>query len=110
MWRRVDLVWTDVSEERIASIFREEKSVSYEPAWAGGCRLHNLSNKNTIVWDVALSKFTDISEVHTAAIFRAEEQDTRIDSKKYGASKSKHRLQGPPSLLYNGYRGLFLRR
>jgi hypothetical protein len=22
MWRRVDLVWTDVSEERIASIFR----------------------------------------------------------------------------------------
>jgi hypothetical protein len=26
MWRRVDLVWTDVSEERIASIFRVEKS------------------------------------------------------------------------------------
>jgi hypothetical protein len=25
MWRRVDLVWTDVSEERIASIFRVEK-------------------------------------------------------------------------------------
>jgi hypothetical protein len=24
MWRRVDLVWTDVSEERIASIFRVE--------------------------------------------------------------------------------------
>jgi hypothetical protein len=37
MWRRVDLVWTDVSEERIASIFRVEKSASEEPAWAGGC-------------------------------------------------------------------------
>jgi hypothetical protein len=24
MWRRVDFVWTDVSEERIASIFRVE--------------------------------------------------------------------------------------
>jgi hypothetical protein len=39
MWRCVDLVWTDVSEERIASIFRVEKSASDEPAWAGGCRL-----------------------------------------------------------------------
>jgi hypothetical protein len=28
MWRRVDLVWSDVSEERIASIFRVEKSAS----------------------------------------------------------------------------------
>jgi hypothetical protein len=37
MWRRVDLVnWTDVSEERIASIFKLEKSTSEEPAWAGG--------------------------------------------------------------------------
>jgi hypothetical protein len=34
MWRRVDLVWTDISEERIASIFRVEKSASEEPAWA----------------------------------------------------------------------------
>jgi hypothetical protein len=38
MWRIVDLVWTDVSEERIASVFRVEKSVSEEEAWAGGCR------------------------------------------------------------------------
>jgi hypothetical protein len=35
MWRRVDLLWTDVSEERIASIFMEEKSASEEPAWTG---------------------------------------------------------------------------
>jgi hypothetical protein len=39
MWRHVDLVnWTDVSEERIASIFRVEESASEEPAWACGCR------------------------------------------------------------------------
>jgi hypothetical protein len=44
MWRRVDLVdWTDVSEERIASISRVEKSASEEPAWAGGCRLSHQS-------------------------------------------------------------------
>jgi hypothetical protein len=39
MCRRVDIVWTHVSEERIASIFKVEKSESEEPAWAGGCRL-----------------------------------------------------------------------
>jgi hypothetical protein len=33
MWRRVDLVWTDVSKERIAYIFRVEKSRSEELAW-----------------------------------------------------------------------------
>jgi hypothetical protein len=37
--RILGLVWTDVSEERIASIFRVEKSASEEPVWAGGCRL-----------------------------------------------------------------------
>jgi hypothetical protein len=38
MWRRVDIVLTDDSEERIASIFRVEekgKPASEEPAWAG---------------------------------------------------------------------------
>jgi hypothetical protein len=39
MWRRVDFVWTDVSEERIASIFMVEKSAIEEPASTGGCRL-----------------------------------------------------------------------
>jgi hypothetical protein len=43
MWRRVDLLWTDVSEERITSIFRVEKPSSEEPAWAGGCRLGHQS-------------------------------------------------------------------
>jgi hypothetical protein len=36
MWRQVDLVWTDLSEERFAYIFRVEKSASEKPAWAGG--------------------------------------------------------------------------
>jgi hypothetical protein len=37
MWRRVDIVLTDVSEERIASIFRveEKKKSASEPASAG---------------------------------------------------------------------------
>jgi hypothetical protein len=44
MWHRVDLVWIDVSEERIASIFKVEKSANEEPARAGGCRLHDISS------------------------------------------------------------------
>jgi hypothetical protein len=39
MWRCVDPWLPDVSEERIASIFRVEKSVNGESASAGGCRL-----------------------------------------------------------------------
>jgi hypothetical protein len=37
MWRRVDIVLADVSEERIASIFRveEKKKSASERAWAG---------------------------------------------------------------------------
>jgi hypothetical protein len=37
MCRRVYIVWTDVSGERIASIFRVENSASEEPAWTSGC-------------------------------------------------------------------------
>jgi hypothetical protein len=37
MWRGVDLVWTEVSEGRIASISMVEKFAREEPAWAGGC-------------------------------------------------------------------------
>jgi hypothetical protein len=36
MWRSVDPGLTDVSEERITSIFRIEKSASRKPASAGG--------------------------------------------------------------------------
>jgi hypothetical protein len=37
MWHRVDLVWTDVVEECIASNFRVEKSASEESVWPGSC-------------------------------------------------------------------------
>jgi hypothetical protein len=39
MWRRVDLLWSDVSGEWIASIFRVEKSASEEPESADDSRL-----------------------------------------------------------------------
>jgi hypothetical protein len=39
MCRRVDPVkWADVSEDRIASIFRIEKTASEEPEWAVSSR------------------------------------------------------------------------
>jgi hypothetical protein len=50
MWRRVDLVWTDVSEERIASNFRIEKSASEEPTSAGEGTLqqYTVTNSQTV--------------------------------------------------------------
>jgi hypothetical protein len=36
MWLLADLVWTDVLEDLIASVFRVEESASEEPAWAAG--------------------------------------------------------------------------
>jgi hypothetical protein len=49
MWSRVVFLWTYVSEDRIASIFRVEKSVSEEPMWASSwglsCQLKR-SHKN----------------------------------------------------------------
>jgi hypothetical protein len=48
VWRRVDVVdWTDVSVDRIASIFRVEKFASEEPAWAEN-RRENLKSKYPI--------------------------------------------------------------
>jgi hypothetical protein len=43
MWRRIDLEWTDVSEERVASIFSVEESASEEPVWANH-RCENLKS------------------------------------------------------------------
>jgi hypothetical protein len=45
MWRCVDLVLSDVSEEHIASIFRVEKSASEEAAWTGGSSANVGSHK-----------------------------------------------------------------
>jgi hypothetical protein len=63
MWCRVDLVWTDVSEERIASIFKVEKSASEEPEWAGGSRwqqtaqdLRGATSQKTVFFIVSAVK------------------------------------------------------
>jgi hypothetical protein len=45
MWRRVGFVWTDVSEDRVASIFRVEESASEEPACS--CRLSSPKRRFT---------------------------------------------------------------
>jgi hypothetical protein len=66
MLRRVDLVWTDVKEERIAFIFRVEKSASEEPEWAGGCRLSHHSK--TQPTSHAGSSLTDFSTLKMKAI------------------------------------------
>jgi hypothetical protein len=58
MWRCVDLASTDVSEERITSIFRPENSASGEPAWAGGATCMNcvkpLYYSYPALWTVTL--------------------------------------------------------
>jgi hypothetical protein len=66
MWRRVDLVWTDVSEERIASIFRVEKSAIEEPAWASAATcsrwflargfFYPEDGGDTFLWNIGLHK------------------------------------------------------
>jgi hypothetical protein len=48
MWRR-DLVWTDVSEERIAFIFRVEKSASEEPALSMWQQMEAIRSSETSV-------------------------------------------------------------
>jgi hypothetical protein len=71
MWRCVHPGLTDVSEERIASIFRVEKSESGEPASADGCRLSHQSETTSYIitgratweinikWYIILIRFAD---------------------------------------------------
>jgi hypothetical protein len=68
MWRRVVLVWTNVSEERIASIFRVEKSASEEPAWAGGA----ISQKTAIYIVTAVKTLKSYIFFFCLLLFRSE--------------------------------------
>jgi hypothetical protein len=56
MWRRVDLVWTDVSEERIAPTFRVEQSASEEPVCCNLLTqysyLHGATSQKTIFFNI----------------------------------------------------------
>jgi hypothetical protein len=48
MWRRIYVVWTDFSEEHIASIFMVEKATSEEPAWeVASCYLYGATFQKT---------------------------------------------------------------
>jgi hypothetical protein len=67
MWRCVDLASTDVSEERIASIFRIEKSASGEPA----CSLH-------LTPDHASSPRADFSTLKMETVLSSE---TSVDAR-----------------------------
>jgi hypothetical protein len=70
MWRRVDLV-NRRFEERIASIFRVEKSGSEEPAWASGCSLL-LADFSTLQKEAIRSSETS---VHTRSTRRHIPED-----------------------------------
>jgi hypothetical protein len=69
MWCRVDLVWTDVSEERIASIFWVEKSASKEPAWAGGTQdVHGATSQKTAFFKATTMKTSNLTVFCLTAI------------------------------------------
>jgi hypothetical protein len=53
MWPCVDLVLTDVTEERIASIFRVEKSASGEPS-------QTLPLSSLLIFHVAYSPYLPV--------------------------------------------------
>jgi hypothetical protein len=69
MWRSVDVVLTDVSEERIASIFRVEgkiiKSASEETVRAGASRL--MSEINSALYTAEF--ISDISRLRIFLFF-----------------------------------------
>jgi hypothetical protein len=73
MWRRVDLVWTDVLEERIASIFRVQKFASEEPAWAGG----SVRNRRENLKSYLILKFSILGIVNG---WRATYEQVHISS------------------------------
>jgi hypothetical protein len=110
MWRHVDLVWTDVSEERIASIFRVEKSARDEPAWAGGCPedggntfLQNVgSQKNykaphprkrhsSRIWNPHTSIILDLAGWYTCVALRYNRKKFGSNSRISSASLQKRR-------------------
>jgi hypothetical protein len=58
MWHRVDLVWTDFSEKRIASIFRVEKNTAATCSrWFLVCGFfHPEDGGDTFLWNVGSHK------------------------------------------------------
>jgi hypothetical protein len=88
MWSHVDLMWTNVSEESIASILRVEKSASEEPAWAGGCTLHAgslFADFSTLKMEAIRSSETS---VHTRTTRRHIPEDSILQAHHHEKLKS----------------------
>jgi hypothetical protein len=67
MWRRVGLVWTDDSEECIASIFSVEKFTGEEPSGDG--ILHNHCRKNPQILHSVLFVFQVVALPHKNSVY-----------------------------------------
>jgi hypothetical protein len=63
MWRRVDIVWTDVSDEFIASIFRVENSAS-EGTSVSSWLLSAVARSNQIPRKMEVVKFLATEPIH----------------------------------------------
>jgi hypothetical protein len=95
-WRRVDLVWTDVSEERIASIFRVEKSACEEPAWASGCRLSHQS-KNTQLYMYIFNRWLSLQPPAHAGSSFADSSTLKMEAIRFSKSRFTQDLNGATS-------------
>jgi hypothetical protein len=84
LWRHVDLMWTDVSDERTASIFSVEKSASDVPAWASVCRLKPPAHAGSSFADFSTLKMEAIrsseTSVHTRLKWRHIPEDGILHS------------------------------
>jgi hypothetical protein len=56
LWRHVVSVWTDVSEDCVASIFTAEECAREEPAWTSSCRLQLLVHAGSSLADSSILK------------------------------------------------------
>jgi hypothetical protein len=78
MWRRVHLVWTGVSEKRIAYIFRVEKSAKEEPAWAD-YRLQPPAHAGPSLGDFFTLKMRAIRSSETSVHTRCTRRHIPVD-------------------------------
>jgi hypothetical protein len=91
MWHSVDLVWTNVLEERVASIFRVEKSVSEEPTWAGGCShtqdICGATSQKTAFFIVTAVKTSNLTHTHVWLLWHFtmtyHSSDCLIDNRRF---------------------------
>jgi hypothetical protein len=95
MWRRLDLVWTDFSEGRIASIFRVDKSSSEEPLAHAGSSLADFS---TLKMEVIRPSETS---VHTRSTRRQIPEDDILHSHRRENLKSYMCLTSPMTFNFH---------